>query len=184
MSLNSEQLAELGELLVQQFDDEGKELDKVVKYNLGSGLFVDYAARGKFRMVVDQLLEKTEQKGSTVKLFEGVIRVRSDNAEVRAAIARDLPQALLAAPETARQVADVAMGVKAVHARLGIAAVHDLILTSSNDLERLVADLDLLARYKKLHDCLHTLQIQFLRLIESAARKLGTDPSASEALVV
>ncbi len=184
MSLTSEQLEELSGLLIRQFDDEGKELDKVVKYNLGSGLFVDYAGHGKFRNVVDELLKKTEQKGSTVKLFEGVMRVRPDNPEVKAIIARNFPQILLTAPETAKQVADVAIGVKAVRARLGIAAVHDLVVTSRNDLERLVGDLDLLARYKKLHDCLHTLQIQFLRLIDNAARKLETDPSASDALVV
>jgi hypothetical protein len=183
MPLNSEQFEELSDLLVQHFDDEGKDLDRVVKYNLGSGLFVDYAAHDKFRNVVEQLLTKTEQKGSTVKLFEGVLRVLPD-PDGRAIIARILPQATLAAPETVKQVAAAAQGVKAIRARLGIAAVHALVATLRNDLERLASDLDLLARYKALHDCLHTLQIQFLRQIDSAARKLETDPSsASEALL-
>jgi hypothetical protein len=183
MSLTPDQLSELGELLVQQFDDEGIDLDKVVKYNLGSGLFVDYASRGKFRTVVDQLLEKTEQKGSTTKLFEGVLRVRR-NPDVRATIARIFPLARLSDPETEKDVAEATLGVRAVRARLGIATVHDQIVASRSGLERLAGDLDLLSRYKSLHDVLHTLQMQFLRLIDSAARKLETDSSASDALVV
>ena len=184
MSLNQEQFAELSNMLVQQFDDEGKELDLVVKHNLGSGLFVDYAARDKFRNVVDQLLTTTERKGSTVKLFQGVSRVRRDNESVKAIIARHLPQATLEVSDIARQVAAAAQSVRAVRNCLKIGDVHALVAASRNDLERLASDLDLLARYKTLHDCLHTLQIQFLRLIDSTARKLETDPSASDALIV
>src|SRR5262245_62273624 len=140
MILARDQLSELAELLVQHFDDEGRDLDKVVKYNLGSGLFVDYAARGRFRTVVDQLLEKTEQKGSTAKLFEGVLRVRNNNPDVRATIARIFPLARLSNSKTEKDVADAALGVGAVHARLGMATVHDLLVASRNDLERLARD--------------------------------------------
>jgi hypothetical protein len=184
MSLNQEQFAELSNMLVQHFDDDGEELDRVVKYNLGSGLFVDYAARDKFRNVVDQLLTKTEQKGSTVKLFEGVLKVRRDNPDVKAVIVRNLPQVKLEVPNIAREVAAAAQGVQAVRKCLKLGEVHTLVAASRQDLERLASDLDLLARYKTLHDCLHTLQIQFLRLLESTARKLQTDPSASDALIV
>jgi hypothetical protein len=184
MSLNPQQLQEMSELLIQQFPDDGKELDRVVKYNLGSGLFVDWADHGKFRDVVYQLLDRTERKGATVKLFEGVLRVRPDIPDVRAIIARNLPGALSDVPQTAKQVADATVGLNVVRARLRIAAVHDLIVTSRNDLERLASDIDLLQRYKTLHDCLHVLQIKFLRLVAKAARDLDKDPSASEALMV
>jgi hypothetical protein len=184
MPLNSQQFEELSAFLVQHFDDEGKDLDRIVRYNLGSGLFVDYAAHGKFRNVVEQLLTKTEQKGSTVKLFEGVLKFLPNDPDVRAVIGRNLPQAILAAPETAKQVSAVAQGFKAVRASLSNGKAYALLAASRRDLERLAGDIDLLSRYKTLHDVLHTLQIQFLRLIDSAARKLETDPSASDALLV
>ena len=47
------QLEQLSEVLVTKFDDKGVELDRVVKFNLGTGLFVDYAGPGSpFRTVV------------------------------------------------------------------------------------------------------------------------------------
>jgi hypothetical protein len=183
MSLAPQQLKELGDLLVQQFDDEGKELDQVVRFNLGKRLFVHFVGHGlPFQTVVDKLLEKTEQQGSTFKLCVGVVNFRPNVPEVKAIIGRVMPAALAAPPETAEQVADVRRGVEAIHARLGIAAVRDRIVTTRDDLKRVARDLDLLARYKTLHDCLHILQIKHLRLVANAARQLATDPSACDTL--
>jgi hypothetical protein len=180
MSLSPQQLEELGDLLVDNFDDQGVELDQVVKFNLGSGLFVDYVGHGSpFRTTVGQLLAKTEQKGSTVKLFEGVIRFRP---AVKEAVARILPEAVVAAPETAKQVAVVLKSVMGIRTRLGNASVRRCILNSCDELKKVVVDLDLLARYKALHDCLHILQLKHLRLLANAARLLRTDPSAAETI--
>jgi hypothetical protein len=180
MSLSSQQFEQLSEVLVTKFDDKGVELDQVVKFNLGTGLFVDYAGHGSpFRIVVHQLLQKTEKRGSTAKLFAGVIRFRPD---IRDAVAHILPEAAEAAPVTARHVADVLEGVREVQARLDIDAVRERILHSSGDLQRVVIDLDLLARYKALHDCLHNLQLKHYRVVASAARRLKEDPSAKDTL--
>jgi hypothetical protein len=179
MSLVPAQVEQLGELLVKHLDDEGKELDNVVKRNLGSGLFVEYAGRGPFVNVVSQLLTKTEQRGSTVKLFAGVIKRRPDLTDM---IAKILPEAAAAAPKTAEQVAEVLDGVSGVHARLESAAVRKRILKSFDDLERVVIDLDLLARYKALHDCLHDLQVKHLRQVTTDAKRLREDPLANDNL--
>ncbi len=180
MKLNNEQSEQLNNLLVEYLDDKGDMLDKIVKYYLGSaGLFKDFASRSDtFREVVYKVLTYTEEKGSTVKLFEGVLKVLPSNQAVRAVIERNLPQAILAAPETAEQVAAAAQGVKALHDSLGNEKVHALLAASRNDLERLADDLNLLSNYKKLHDVLHGLHVTFLRLIDDAARKLETDKSA------
>jgi hypothetical protein len=174
------QFEQLSEVLVTKFDDKGVELDQVVKFNLGTGLFVDYAGPGSpFRTVVHQLLQKTEKRGSTVKLFAGVIRFRPDT---RDAVAHLLPEVAETAPVTARHVAEVLEGVREVHARLDIDAVRERILHSSGDLQRVVVDLDLLARYKTLHDCLHNLQLKHYRVVANAARRLKEDPSAKDTL--
>src|SRR5262245_46652679 len=105
MTLTPEQLGEVRDLLVQKFDDAGKDLDQVVKFNLGTGLFVDYAPRGApFRTVVSELLAKTERRGSTCKLLAGVLNFLPDDAIVKNVIGRVLPEAVAAAPETATQV--------------------------------------------------------------------------------
>jgi hypothetical protein len=180
MSLTPQQLEQLSEVLVTKFDDKGVELDRVVKFNLGTGLFVDYAGPGSpFRTVVHELLQKTEQKNSTVKLFAGVIRSRPD---VKDSVAHILPEAAEAAPEAAKQVAVMLDGVREVKARLNIDAVRERILQSSDDLQRVVVDLDLLARYKMLHDCLHNLQLKHYRAVASAARGLKADASAKDTL--
>ena len=180
MSLSPTQLERLSEIVVTNFDDKGSELDQVVRWNLGAGLFVDYAAPGfPFRTVVAQLLAKTEQRGSTVKLFEGVIRFRPT---VKDAVAHILPEVVIAPPEMAKQIADVLEGVRGVQARLDIPAVREPILHSYDDLKRVVVDLDLLTRYKTLHDCLHNLQIKHFRLVTSAAKRLQEDPLASDTL--
>ena len=170
----------MSEVLVTELDDKGVELDRVVKFNLGSGLFVDYAGPGSpFRTIVHELLQKTEQRGSTVKLFAGVIRFRPD---VKEAVAHVLPEAAEAAPETAKQVADMLEGVREIKARLNIDAVRERILQSSDDLQRVVVHLDILARYKELHDCLHNLQLKHYRAVASAARGLKADASAKDTL--
>jgi hypothetical protein len=178
MPLNTKQFEELSNLLVELFDDDGEDLNRVVYYNLGRRLFVDFASRrDTFREVVDKLLTKTEQKGSTTALFVGVLKFFPDNKPAREIIARVLPQTMLPAPEAAEQVAAAAEGVKAVRARLVHADVRAFVRTSRADLEGLVCNLELMARYKVLHDCLHTLQMGFLRLIEGAAQKIGMDSS-------
>jgi hypothetical protein len=180
VSLSAQQFQRLSELLVAHFDDKGEELDQVVTFSLGTGLFVDYAGRGSpFRAVVSQLLAKTEQKGSTAKLFGGVIRYRPT---VRDDVAEILPEAVKLAPETEKHVADVLEGVRGVHAQLKITAVRERILRSFDDLSRTVVELDLLDRYKALHDCLHNLQIKHFRVVANAAKRLQDDPNASETL--
>ncbi len=110
------------------------------------------------------------------------MRFRPDDARAKDIIGRILPEALAAPPGTATQVEAACRGVEAIHAHLGNAAVRDRIVTSQDDLKRVARDLDLLARYKALHDSLHMLQIKHLRPLASAARQLGTDPSASDIL--
>jgi hypothetical protein len=180
MSLSPEQIVQLSDVLVTKFDATGVDLDRVVKFNLGTGLFVDYAGPGlPFRTVVSQLLEKTEQKGSTIKLFAGVIRSRPDAKD---AVAHILPEACKYAPEASKQVADVVEGVRGIQARLQNVAVRDRILNSFDDLQRVVLELDLLARYKTLHDCLQNLQIKHYRQVASAAKRFKEDPSAKDTL--
>jgi hypothetical protein len=108
------QLEQLSTLLVTNFDEQ--QLDRVVKFSLGTGLFVDYAAPGSpFRTVVHDLLEKTQQRGSIVQLFSGVIKFRPD---VKDAVARILPEATAAPSDPPKQVADVVEGFKEVAARV------------------------------------------------------------------
>jgi hypothetical protein len=180
MSLSPQQLEQLGEVLVKRFDDKGADLDQVVRFNLGTGLFVDYAGpNSPFRTVVHELLKKTEQRGSTVKLFEGVIRFRP---EVKDIVTHILPEAGEGAPETAKQVTDVLEGVRAVQTRLNIPPVRQRVLHSSDDLRKVVVDLDLLARYKTLHDSLHNLELKNYRSVVTAARRLKGDLSAKDTL--
>lgn len=148
-----------------------------------AAVFSSTTRRGlPFRTIVAQLLTKTEQRGSTVKLFAGVLKFLQNDARAKDIIGRLLPEALAAAPETATDVESACRGVEAVRAHLGIAAVRDRIMSSRQDLKRVAGDLDLLARYKALHDSLHMLQMKHFRLLARDAQQLGTDPSVSETL--
>ena len=132
----------------------------------------------RFGLWSHELLEKTEQRGSTVKLFAGVIQF----VYVKDTVAHIQPEAAEAAPETAKQVANVLDGMREVQARLNLDTVRERILHSSDDFQRVIVDLDLLARYKTLHDCLHNLQFKHYRAVASAARRLRGDPSAKDTL--
>jgi hypothetical protein len=164
--------------LVKEFNDSGTELDEVLKYNFGKRLFVDFAGHGlPFRAVVDQLLEGTERQGSTVKLCMGVLKFRSMNPSIREIIGTIVPDARAGRPEVSADVADALAGVQAVRDRLGSSAVRDRLAISSNNLKQVVRELDLLERYKTLHDSLHILQIKHFRLIADSVKHLDNSSS-------
>lgn len=177
MALTGEQVDDLRKLLCSAFT--ARELEQLVRTTLGDRLYEEYAPQGlSGKDLCFELIEALERRGTTVVLLRGVLKARSARADVRETLARVCPEALRPAPDPRDQLREVVGGVDAAKTRLADPAVAAMIVGYRPALERTVAEIDLLARYKALHDCLHMVQLKHYRQVSEAARRFRADPLA------
>lgn len=187
--LSPKQLEEVNELLVTLFAGKEPELEGVVRFNLiGKELYTDFVGRGlPLRETVFALTAKTEKLQVTVPLLAGVVRARPEPA-VREVVERIIPGVLAAATpvgaaaDAASWVRDALKGIDAIKTQIADNNVRAQLTSSRADLARIAGDIDMLARYKELHDCLHRIQLRPLRLTLIAIKGFRTDPTQKDTL--
>src|SRR5688572_19646610 len=174
-------LIELTDMLCSAFDDFG--LEELVAVTLGEGLYTVYVPRGlPTRQAAYRLLEGVEKKGRTETLLRGALDRRPGRPDLRPIIGKYYPQVLMPLAVTRAEVSDVVEGLEAVKRRSADPTVIAMVTESHAELERVNRELDLLARYKNLHDALHLVQLQHLRVVIGAVRRLHSDPAAGAEL--
>jgi hypothetical protein len=192
--LDGAALGKLRDLIVGAFDKN--ELEMLVKITLSEGLYDKYIQPGvALNYAVFKLLEALERRGTTILLLRAVRRARPDKEDVEQTIRLIYPEALTLDEDrsaekeikevretTKKQVDFVVSGVETMRDHLTNNAVRDLVVTSRDDLERLTANIKLLAAYKTLHDCLHKIQLSHYRSLTRHVKVFRTEPNAASEL--
>ena len=189
--LDGAALGRLRDLIVGAFDKY--ELEMLVKITLSEGLYDEFIPPGlPQEYAVFKLLEALERRGTTILLLRAVRRARLGNADIEQAIKQTYPEVLTLDEErssekemkevreaTKRQIDVVVTGVKTMRDHLTNDAVRELVMTSRADLERLTANIKLLAAYKTLHDCLHKIQLSHYRSLTRHVKAFRTQPDVA-----
>jgi hypothetical protein len=167
----------LAALVSATFSPHTRELDRVIRASVGGDLYRRYAspASPSFEDAVYTLFERLEEKGGIPDFVREVLRVRSDQPEVCRALRELCPEASLPAPSTTERVDNVVAGLEQARDLLHKPPVHRLVRASLEQLTRTGVEIEVLARYKHLHDLLHILQLNLLRPIEDAVRNFRVD---------
>lgn len=150
------------------------ELDGIVRQSTGDGLFKEWVGEGDpHRVIAHKLLIALEEHGRA-RLF--LAHVLSRAPALRDLIKRGCPAALTTPIEIRNQVPLVLAGLKATQATLQDPAVKARLATSRESLEAVARQIDSLESYKKMHDCLHQLQMKPFSYLRSIAKRLAQDP--------
>lgn len=169
-------LRELTDLLCSALPTEA-ELEMIVLESLHTGLHTDYVPDGlTLRQTASELIRALDEHGTTATLLQAVLAARPTRADLREVVARYHPEAI--PTDTDTKVNEVGRALEATARGLSDPAVRVLVEESRGSVELLRREVDVLARYKDLHDCLHQIQLKHLRQVADAARRFRTDPLA------
>jgi hypothetical protein len=169
-------LRELTDLLCSALPTEA-DLEMMVAESLHTDLHTDYVADGlPLRPTASALIRALDARGITPTLLRAVLAARPTRADLREVVARYHPEAL--PTDTDTKVTELGRALDAAARGLADPAVRALVEESRGSVERLRREVDVLARYKDLHDCLHQIQLKLLRQVADTARRLRTDPTA------
>lgn len=175
-----ERHAELAKVLYDAFDDV-RGLGIFVAKSLGAGLHRDYVTDGlTLAETTFELVEVLDTLGTTRKLIHDALVARPDRKDLRDRVARFHPDWVPS--DTELRVKEVGDAIRATGEGLGDPAVRALVEESWGSVARLRHDVDVLARYKELHDCLHQVQLKHFRQVADAARRFRADPLAGGTL--
>lgn len=166
---------------------ESEELRHLVHMDMDKAICDLIAWERPVEDVVFDLLETVQRLGRTTELLRFVLLARPQKNELREAVAKHWPDALtqpqlLSAKADAQQVATGIGDIKS-HAEKN-PAVLQVINTSRDKLEQLRKDIDVLFNYKKLHDCLHEIQVSLYPQILDDVKQFRTNNRAPEELDV
>jgi Effector-associated domain 1 len=157
---------ELIERIAEAFD--AQELEQLVREDMGESIRNLMAWNEPLHTIVFKLLEKTKRRELTTDLLRCILNQRPRADALREAIRKNWPDALqqpTAKNEDARQVANF-LGVLQNHLDDN-PAVRSVVADSRDRLEQLRKDIDVLFNYKKLHDCLHEIQVSLYPQIDA-----------------
>ena len=149
------------------------ELEQVVVGRLPERLYTDYVAPGlPLPDTVSRLLREMEGRGLTTVLLQALVDARPQRTEFHTAVKALCPEVKLPRPE----VVGVSIAVGELGNLLASPGAGAQIASSRGEIARLSHDIGMLTRYKKLHDCLHQIQLKHYRLLMDAVRRFRTDP--------
>lgn len=173
---NGQRLGELTRLLCGAFD--GPSIDMLVHVNYGASLYTEFVAPGlPLDQTVFRLLVALEMRGTpeVLILMRAVLKARPNHAEIQGAVRRFYPQVIDPAPGIQDRVIQVTDSLVAFRKLARDPALHALVVESRSELVRIAIEIDVLARYKELHDCLHMVQLKLYRQVTDAVRRFRTD---------
>ena len=151
-----------------------EELKQLVRTRLDFDMFVEAAsARDPLRTIADDLITYLNRHGRVGEFLDDASEARPRDESLRQFLARvhNTPGATSAGEQV--QAFEMAIGTVTTIAR----ADPKTVGMSKVRFEVVRTELDRLARYKALHDCLHTLQLQ-LSAITRASRTFPAEPAA------
>jgi hypothetical protein len=179
------QLEQLHAAVLGAFDQA--ELEQLCRFKLGQTLNVIVNTARPFTAVVFDLLDLVERRGWTEEFVRGVYEARRDNPAVvqfcqaHATLVFTPRKATNELAQTvSRELAAVASGL-ASDGR----AIRDVLFGQAHqNLADLVRQFTWLRQYKILHDCLHSLQFKYARLIATFLKSFVENPEDADNLVI
>jgi hypothetical protein len=173
-------LRELTDLLCSALPTEA-ELEMIVSESLHVALHTEYVPDGlTLRQTASALIRALDERGITPTLLHAVLAARPARGDLREVVARYHPEAV--PTDTDTKVTEVGRALEAAARGLGDPAVRAQVEESRGSVERLRAQVEVLACYKELHDCLHQIQLKHFRQVADAARRFRTDSLAGGTL--
>lgn len=179
MALTKEQLEELHAALGDAFDANG--LEQLVRFKLGIKLNEIVNLTLGFNKVAFDLIEWAEQQGLTEALIRAVSVSRPDNPSVRAFVEKHFPK-LKDPVQPEALIRGVEGGFTAIVQLLDDKNVRLIVGAFRAYFETTRSRVEILGKYKALHDRLHTLQVQFPRQIADAANNFQRNGAGAHPL--
>jgi hypothetical protein len=178
--LNGPQVGALVHIVCKLFTQD--ELKRFVRIRLGFDLFVEAASdRDPLRTIADDLVAYLERQGRVADFLDALALERPQSQELRLFLAGVRSEPGAAAVGDQVQAFRTAIGTAAEAARADV-QVQVQLGVGKVRFQAVRRELDRLARYKALHDSLHTLHLQ-LSAITRATQAFPTDPAAGRDLV-
>lgn len=180
--LSGAQIEELARLLVKRFDKPG--IRPVVLVSLGTRLDAIVNEDQPFERIAFDLVNWADRQGRSalVKLLRGMVTVRPDDAGIWTfcdEVFKDEIQRL-----DSRVLVDrVNRGIEALVALKDLPIVQQTVGQFRADFEASSKQIQILKKYKSLHDGLHRLQLK-IRTIEEVIEAAKTDQRAARSLTL
>jgi hypothetical protein len=167
--LSKEQFEQLQALLVESFDKSA--LEELVRKKLGDRLENIINTNQPNSKIVFDLLTWTEQRGvSTLEVFlQGALAERPGNGVLQAFCEQAVPGALKPFDSQAF-VKNLTSGLNVLISMKDVLAVRETVGHVRAQLETTNEQIDILKKYKELHDCLHELQVRLLAITDAVTR--------------
>jgi len=178
--LNPSQATQLSNALVDAFDPTT--LAWMVRSSLGPQLYVIVDTGQSLLGVVADLLSWVERRGpgSVEALLRGAVSARPNNQMLRDFCAQHFPQTLLSLPSNTL-VQNFNLGLQLLIDMRDRPAVRQIVGGFRADFETTSRQIQILKKYKALHDCLHELQLSLDAFVD-ALRRSTSDPGAVRSL--
>jgi hypothetical protein len=178
--LTSDQYQQLHDLLETNFDK--KAMAAVVQYSLGERLDVIVNVDQPYGAVCSDLLNWLDRQGRSKLevLLRGVTRARPNEEGLRNFCERNLPAALRQLKSDIL-VKDFSLGLKVLIDLKDNPTVRQTVGGFRADFETTQEQIEILEKYKRLHDSLHELQLR-LGAIEDVLARSKSDPNVVRGL--
>jgi hypothetical protein len=182
MCLTGEQYEKLSVALSRAFDNTS--FEQMVQFKLGKELFALVSPDGGLQAVAFRLIKVAEKEGWTEALIRGAYVSRPNNPHIREFVEQHFPRAREARDPTehARDIVSGLAALTAIVQRLSDPAVRLLIGEFRADFKLTSEKVEMLGRYKVLHDHLHQLHTKYLRSMTDAVATFRQNPAQLELL--
>jgi Effector-associated domain 1 len=177
--LTGPQIGELTHILCEVFDKP--ELNRLVRTRLDLDLFADVASEQEpLKTVAFELVTYLNRHRRVEEILTAAAMDRPRDEALRLFVTRTLSGETAPPSEPTQAVVD-ALGA-ATEAAQDDLGLREMIGEGKTELLTTRKELDRLARYKALHDCLHTVQLQLSAIVRTA-KAISSDPSAGRELL-
>jgi hypothetical protein len=179
------QQAALQTVVVDAFGAD--DLAQLSRYHLGQRLEVLVNTNQGLAGVAFALIQFVESRGWTQEFVRGVYEERKDNPAVQQFCQANAPFVFTPRASTNDLARTVGTGLAAVAGRLsqdGDAVRAILVGQAHLNLADLGTQFTRLRKYKSLHDCLHSLQFTYARLIQTGIKSFVESPEETDNLLI
>ena len=163
--LTSEQTSELTELFVHAFNDNPEDLRRIVKFSLGIVPDENMSSKKDLKEIVAYLLLTFVQRrpGTIDMLLRGALMARPQDEKLLEFSRAHFSEVSQPLDEEAL-VQTIQRGLIEVAGMRQTSKVHQIIGSYRSDFEKTREQIDILAKYKELHNCLHQVQKSLLSI--------------------
>ncbi|WP_433457596.1 hypothetical protein [Pseudochelatococcus sp.] len=153
------------------------EFDRILVRTTGRSLFKFYTHEQQpMDDIAYQTLDRLDQLGFQHVVLAAAVLSRPDDAGLRDLVGRACPAALDGVPGIESQVRDIIGGANYLRAQLSRDDVRAVVEETRGTLTAVAGALVVLDIYKRLHDCLHQVQIKQLSGLRAALQRFTDDP--------